>query len=408
MEPAEKVVIVGGGIAGLTAANYLKKAGRSVLILESGDRVGGRVKTDAKDGFLLDRGFQVLLTAYPEAQRLLDYKALKLKYFIPGALILGDKGRTILADPQRYPFAGFQTAVSWAASLSDKWRLSALVGKLKKMSVSEIFNEKEQIATVEYLRNFGFTATIIEYFFHPFFSGIFLERNLETPHPMFLFVMKMLMEGKAAVPENGMEEIPRQIASVLSPDEIKCGVKVVNFDQQFVFDQAGAYPYSQLIIATPELNKDKVYEYRHTTQLYFHARHPVYGRKIIALNSRKEALSNNICVISNLSSKYAAGRNHLVSVSVPYGTGEYFSNLEDRVKRELLDFFPTSLSWKCIDKYTIEKALPIHKVLKDSLEERDFIIGHNVYQCGDYLLNPSLNAAMKSGRIVAEHILTHQ
>ena len=97
------VLIIGAGIAGLTAAKVLKAAGKSVKILEGSDRIGGRVKTDEVDGFLLDHGFQVLLTAYPEAKRFLDYKALDLRKFSPGALILDEKGTSQIGDPLRQP-----------------------------------------------------------------------------------------------------------------------------------------------------------------------------------------------------------------------------------------------------------------------------------------------------------------
>ncbi len=77
------VVIVGAGLAGLSCARQLLQSGVDVLVLEAQDDVGGRVRTDLVDGFRLDRGFQVLQTAYPEARRQLDYQALRLQTLSP-------------------------------------------------------------------------------------------------------------------------------------------------------------------------------------------------------------------------------------------------------------------------------------------------------------------------------------
>ena len=82
-----EVVVIGAGLAGLSCALSLEAAGVQVTLLEASDAPGGRVRTDEVEGFRLDRGFQVLLTAYPEAKRLLDYDGLQLKKFEPGALV---------------------------------------------------------------------------------------------------------------------------------------------------------------------------------------------------------------------------------------------------------------------------------------------------------------------------------
>ena len=95
-------IIIGGGIAGLTAAYYLQKAERDYTILEASDRIGGRIKTDEYNGFLMDRGFQVFLTAYPEARKILDYNTLELRAFNPGAVLLRSNGKIdYMGDPLR-------------------------------------------------------------------------------------------------------------------------------------------------------------------------------------------------------------------------------------------------------------------------------------------------------------------
>ncbi|MEZ4685682.1 MAG: oleate hydratase [Bacteroidia bacterium] len=113
------IVIIGAGLSGLSAAIHLQKAGREVLVLEKNEKVGGRVQTDKKDGFLLDRGFQVLLTAYSEAMDLLDYKRLNLQAFDPGSIILHNGSSRIFADPLRSPSRLLASLVSGVAGPGD-------------------------------------------------------------------------------------------------------------------------------------------------------------------------------------------------------------------------------------------------------------------------------------------------
>lgn len=144
------VIIIGAGLAGLTAAKVLKAAGKSVKLLEASDKVGGRIKTDEVNGFLLDRGFQVLLTAYPEAKRFLDYKALDLCRFDPGALILSKAGISSVGDPFRKPATLISTLLSTAGTFIDKLRMMKLKVKLRSKGIDQIFSG-QQFKTIDYL-----------------------------------------------------------------------------------------------------------------------------------------------------------------------------------------------------------------------------------------------------------------
>ena len=175
----EDVIIVGAGIAGLTAAVHLHRAGRKVLILEASDRAGGRIKTDLHEGFLLDRGFQVLLTAYPETKSLLNYSTLNLKKMLPGATVLYDGGQFEIADPFRRPSAALATLFAPVGTLKDKINTLWLKNRLQKLSIDAIFEQPEQ-TTSKQLIEYGFSPKMIEHFYAPFMSGIFLENKLDT------------------------------------------------------------------------------------------------------------------------------------------------------------------------------------------------------------------------------------
>ena len=176
-----RVIIVGGGISGLTAALQLQANGMDSLLLEATDRVGGRVKTDVIDGFRLDHGFQVLLTAYPEAQKWLDYEKLDLQKFLPGAVLLHSDGtKDRIGDPIRDFSSLFPTLFSKVGSVMDKLRILRLNNRVSKMSIEDIF-EQEEVPTKKILaKEYGFSNKMIANFFSPFFSGIFLEKGLLT------------------------------------------------------------------------------------------------------------------------------------------------------------------------------------------------------------------------------------
>jgi phytoene dehydrogenase-like protein len=224
-----KIHIIGGGISGLIAATVLEQNGFSPVIIEATDRVGGRVKTDVVSGYQLDHGFQVLLTAYPAAQKYLDFKSLELQEFLPGASIFKNGKQSIIGDPLRDPSLLFSTLFAGMGTFADKVKILKLNMRLKKKSLSDIFETKEQ-STRSYLIDLGFSLKMIDGFFKPFFSGIFLENKLETSSRMFEFVYKMFGEGLAALPKAGIEAIPKQLLHNLKQTTLKYDTKVIAVD----------------------------------------------------------------------------------------------------------------------------------------------------------------------------------
>ncbi|MDN3584637.1 NAD(P)/FAD-dependent oxidoreductase [Mucilaginibacter flavus] len=404
------VIIVGGGIAGLTAAKVLKSAGRSVLILEASDGIGGRVRTDTVQGSLLDRGFQVFLTAYPEAKYLLDYKALDLRTFEPGALILNQEGITEVGDPLRRPSSLIRTLLSPAGTLPDKLRMLRLKLMLSRKSLEDIFSENET-STMAYLKNAGFSEFMITRFFKPFMTGIFLENKLTTSSRMFEFVFKMFSEGDAAVPAHGMGMIPLQLAKGLSDKELIFNERVTAIDGSTVKSATGkTFQSAHVIIATDQLHLPQPYQhlaksYHSVINMYFIASKPPFNRPLIALNALPGKLVNNIAVMNQVSPYYAPGVDSLISVSlIGDFSGESVIKLRSEVIREMACWFPDAINWKHLKTYTINYALPNDdRVLNHPeilrLNDRCFI-------CGDHLLNGSINAAMKSGRLAAEAVIS--
>ena len=405
-------LIIGAGLAGLTAARVLKTAGRKVKIIEASDGPGGRVKTDEVNGFLLDRGFQVFLTAYPEAKHFLDYKALDLRSFNPGSIILSNAGIDEIGDPLREASALIRTLKSPIGTLSDKLRLLSLRLKLAGNSIDQIFSKKET-TTLEYLRGAGFSEKIISDFFTPFMAGIYLEQKLDTSSRMFEFVFKMFSESDTAIPAKGMGMISRQLASDLSAEELILNERAISIDENKVQTASGnVYEASTILIATtadciPMPFQPRLIKKKSVTCMYFSADQAPYQKALIALNAIPGRLVNNLAVMSTISSCYAPEGKSLISVSL--SGNEHFikqDELELKVKEELKFWFAECSNWAHIKTYTIPYALPDNSHVKNDILSPSIRINYSTFICGDHLLNGSINAAMKSGRLAAEAILS--
>jgi hypothetical protein len=410
MKDAE-VIIIGAGLSGLTAAKVLKAAGRSVLVLETSDAVGGRVRTDEVDGYLLDRGFQVFLTAYPEAKRFLDYEALDLCKFDSGALILNTRGITHLGDPLKQPGSLLSTLLSSAATFADKLRMLRLKLKLSRKSVEDIFAGPE-ITTTAYLKKEGFSERIMEQFFRPFMTGIFLEDQLSTSSRMFEFVFKMFSEGEAAVPAEGMGMIPKQLAESLSPQELLFGQSVLAIEGDTVITKEGAtYKGDFILIAADPLHSplphsDGPIAGHSVTNMYFTADKRPYEKPLIALNTLPQKLVNNIAVMDRISPGYSKTAKALISVSlIGDHSGADLLELQQKALVELKFWYPEAASWKHLKTYHIGYALPNDDRVTNEPDHKKMRVNSRCFVCGDHLMNGSINAAMKSGRLAAEAIL---
>ena len=407
-----KITIIGAGIAGLTAAVYLNKKGFEVRIIEATERAGGRIKTDIIDGFRLDRGFQVLLTEYPETKALLDYDKLKLKRFLPGATVLYDGGQFEIADPFRRPSALFATIFAPVGSLKDKINTFFLKNRLMNISVDNIFKQPET-DTVTKLKKYGFSEKMIALFYKPFFSGIFLENDLKTSSNMFDFVMKMFSEGDAVIPELGMEEIPKQLVAMLPEGSIIYNSKVASIENDKIICKNGQqFQTDKIIIATESTAFASNYistnkqHFNQVTNVYFEAKIAPIDKAVVVLNaSTNKKWANNITVMTNISKKYAPENKILIAVSYNGIPDINDETLSENIKTELKTWFGNSVNdWQMIKTYRIKYALPNQDNIKNDLEISDLKINENLFICGDHLMNGSINAAMKSGRLVAELI----
>jgi phytoene dehydrogenase-like protein len=405
------VVVVGAGVAGLVCALELHRRGISVQVLEGSDGVGGRIRTDPFKGFLLDRGFQVLLTAYPEAQRYLDYNALQLHRFRPGVLIRIGNEVHELVDPRRELSAVLESTFAPIGTIGDKIRTVRLASQLRKKSLEDIF-ETPELTTLAYLKEQGFSKEMIDRFFRPFFGGIFLERGLETSSRKFEFVFRMFGEGYAAVPARGMQAIPDQLAASLPTGSIRLDATVSKATASSVQLENGEEINTRAVVIAvdprnvnalmPQVPSPKTVA---TTCFYFAAERPPVDKSMLVLNGDGIGPVNHMAVISNVSPAYAPAGASLISVTMLGAPEMGDAELEAIVRTQLMEWFGAQVSkWFLLRRYVVKNALPLQSPSQGGIQSLSPVVD-GIFIAGDHRQGATTNGAMRSGRAAAGAVL---
>ncbi|QIL76576.1 protoporphyrinogen/coproporphyrinogen oxidase [Hymenobacter sp. HDW8] len=417
MSTTAPVIIVGAGLAGLACANYLHRAGRPVLVLDGADAVGGRVRTDVTpEGFRLDRGFQVLLTRYPEVERLLDYGAADLRAFRSGAVIrLADGSETTLQNPLQKPFAAFSALTSPIGSLTDKLRIVQLALDVRAQTSQQLL-ARPATDTLTFLRRYGWSEQIIDTFFRPFFGGVFLDRSLSTASNFFEFVFQQFVIGEAVVPALGIQQIPEQLAGRLPAGSVRLNTLVEAVGGNFVqLSNGDTLEASAVVVATdgeaathllpPSPHAAPTVAWRRTTCTYFAAnRSPGRGDGLLRLNATSNSLAHNVSFPSDIAPEIAPQGRTLVSVSTHGEHGLDEQALTERLRQELTAWFGSEAAqWQHLRTYHIPYALPVYAA--GQAPQQELRVADGLYRCGDYAAYPSQNAALATGRQVAELLL---
>ena len=400
MQDKKEIYIIGAGISGLIAAYELEQGGYRPIIIEQTDEVGGRVKTINEKGYALDLGFQVLLSAYPLANRYLDMDKLQLCNLASGAWIYANGKSYLIGDPLRNWKVIVPTLLADIGSVRDKLRILKLNQRLKHKSLEEIFESPER-TTEEYLVEFGFSIKIVERFFKPFFAGIFLEPNLRTSSRMFEFIYKMFGEGYASIPKLGIGEISKQLKSKLHRTKFifKCEAEKVT-NEHIIIRSGEKKPHDGVIIASnassllPGL-EDQEIEWKGCMCLYFEVDQTNIPNKTIALISEPGNYANNLYAYRDTST----GKTILSATTLQHSK-KSDKEIIDAISAEVKKYAGSSLV-SYIQHYRINQALPDVQDLRMTAQPSDIQILENVFLAGDYLFNGSLNAAMESGRLAA-------
>lgn len=403
----KNVYVIGAGISGLIAAYELEQNGFAPIVLEKSEGVGGRVKTVDIHGIPLDLGFQVVLDAYPLVNRYLDLDALHLKKLVPGAFIYHDRKSYLIGDPMRQFRLLLPTIFAKVGTVSDKLKILRLNRQLRQKSIAQIFESKEQ-STLDYLRAYGFSNAIIECFFRPFFSGIFLETELKTSSRMFEFVYKMFGEGHATIPQKGIGEISEQLRAKLNATRFQFKTAVTKVDTSKIYLENGEHIDHQGVIVASEanqiienLNGDHT-NWKSCYCFYFEVDQTNIPEGTIALIADQNRYTNNLYAYWD-----NASQKRILSATVVRHLDGSMEDLKDIVTNEVKTYTAVQ-QLTYIHCFHIPKALPDIGNLRSTAEPSESEILPNVYLAGDYLYNGSLNAAMQSGQLAAHGFVAKQ
>lgn len=398
------VVVAGAGLAGLACAADLVAGGASVIVLEAGDAAGGRVRTDRQGGFLLDRGFQVFNTSYPQVRRRMNLRPLELCPFTPGLLLHSGEGRVRFADPTRQPGELGDLLAGRLATPGDVLALAALSARDMLLPPGWIRHGREQ-TTVAALAGAGVSGRLIELLFRPFLSGIFLEDSLETSSRFFHLVWRSMLRGTLCLPRTGMQAIPEQLAAALPAGTIRLETPVAKLTSDGVLlADGGELAADAVVVATgpaaaadllPDLDVPAV---RAVTTCYHAAPLSPLAEPTLLVDTTGPVLHTS--VLTEVTRSYAPDGRALISTSV-LGAQPH---AEPPVRGRLAELYQTDTSgWDHLATYVVEGALPAmpapHPLTRRAR------LGPGRYVCGDHRATGSVQGALASGARAAREIL---
>ena len=396
------VIIIGAGISGLNCANKLTKGGLTVLVIEKSDSIGGRIKTDFIDGFQLNRGFHVLLTAYPEVKSTFIWEDLSFKKFFSGCLIWTGSSMVELADPLKHPIRAIRHLVRPIGNFKD-YLLLVYLWFIFKVRLQT----RKDISTNDYFKKLGFSDLFITRFLRPFFSGVFLEHRLETSVEKFNETFKSFLNGDVVLPKQGIVSLANQLfenspdytlmlnseVNKISEDEVQLRSGEL-FKANYVVVASGLKSRNRLLALDEQIMCNRV------VNLYFsYNKNNKFPEYKLVLNGSNSGPINNLVFMEGALSNNEKG---LISISVI--DPQYFEleNIEEVVLNQLIQWYGDISGINFLIKYDIQDAVPY----QSKIEQYNLRLVNNIYCCGDYCGVASLNTSLKTSRMVAEAILS--
>jgi protoporphyrinogen oxidase len=384
------VVVIGAGLAGLSAALQIQKADREVIVLEAAERAGGRVQSDSIDGFTCDRGFELINAKYPELVALNVLGELDFRFADRAINVAIDNKLHRLGDPRRYPFTAFDQATG---SVLEKLALvKALIGKPEANQSID-----------EYLIRAGLGKTL-DRVLKPFLRGVYLTDLSSVLAPAGLEIIKTFIGGKPGLPRDGVGALSVALANRVS--DLRLGVAVNSIKAGKVLTTAGEIAANKIIVATDSTTAAQLLDLTSVTKLaacttWYHSAPttPVSHGQLIVDGQNRGAVINTL-VISNFIPEYAPVGRNLISSTTDLGV------TESEVRRHLATMYNCdNRDWELVAKYEIPAALPIGAMAID--QPIQTLVREGIYLAGDGQVSPSQNGALKSGRLAALAVLAN-
>jgi phytoene dehydrogenase-like protein len=400
------VVVVGAGLAGLTAADQLTRAGLEVVVVESSDGVGGRVRTDRVDGFLLDRGFQVLNTGYPAARRILDLDALDFREFSRATLLHIEGRRVRIGDPRRELLALPRAITAPIGGLGSKAALAAYAGTTVALPSGWVKSRRDLPAIQHWARH-GLYGPVVDRLLQPFFSGVLLEEELTTSSRFIDLMLRMFARGSSVVPAGGMQQIAEQLASRLPAGSVHLQLPALRAEAREVATDAGTVTSRAVVVATDVDSADELVggglerpEWKGVTTFYHAAALAPLDEPILLLDTDDSPVNNTV-VITAAAPSYSPDHGALVATSLVHDGRPPWDEAAVRSRLAVLYDIATS-EWEHVSTYDIPRALP---AMPAPHNFRKPVRHGKVFVCGDHRDTSSIQGALVSGERTALAVL---
>ena len=416
-----RVAIIGGGLAGIACARALQAAGADWCILEASDALGGRVRTDIVDGFRLDRGFQVYLTAYRAAGELLEYPELDFRPFRAGAQVFEGSGFASVLNPLRHPVAAVAALAARPSMAVDLARMAPLAVDGVRRPVAE--PPAPLGSTAELLRKLDIGTATVDGFFRSFFGGVFLDRSLSTDASQFRFVLSAFARGETVVPALGMGEIPRHMAAPLDAARIRLRTPVAGLRRRGAVHElrtaAGAHEEFGAVVVATDMSAARALDGRIPARAWcatttFHwacdlGRLPAPLRQpVLFLDGTGEGPVNHAACMSSVAPGYAPPGQALVALNMvdTDWTVEGMAAVTARMVRQVERWFGSGAmrGWRLLRTDRVLRALP-RQHTHDLSMRPSTEIDDGLFVAGDHVTDGSIDGAVRSGRLAAEAAL---
>jgi len=401
------VVIVGAGLTGLRAAIEASRAGLSVLVAERDSEVGGRMRTTSLDGCLLDHGFQVLLTGYPELASLPALDAIAPKPFWAGARIRIGNSTCDLLDPRSHPCALLSALSSPVLSIADLFRLLKFVQFTSPREIRPAGH-----STAESLDKAGFSQLFKGAFLRPFLRGVLLDPVLSVDAGLARFYLRTFARGRAVLPAQGIQAFPKLLADTLGREHIMLNAEVAHLKADRVVLQSGEEIRAKRVICAVDSlsaaalgGPEQTAPQLSTATLYFLAELAPYQEPLLTLSGDGRGPINNLAIPSNVQPTYAPRGSALISASV---LGDDARRPEPELlaacREQLHGWFGAEVAqWKHLKTFYLPHAIPALPRMTRGYIEKDGVVF-----TGDYLTYGSQNGALAAGRAAAQEVVGAQ
>ncbi|WP_183093741.1 FAD-dependent oxidoreductase [Nocardioides stalactiti] len=402
------VVIVGAGLAGLSCAQGLTSAGLDVVVLESAAHVGGRVSSDLVDGFVIDRGFQVLNTAYPALGRAVDLKALDLRR-LPRGIRVRRGGRLYdVPHPLASPTAPFRAATSGVVGLRDKLALARYAGGLIASSPAAVKRRPDVDARAAW--SHAMPEPLVSSVLVPFMAGVVLEPDASVSRVFADLMMRTFARGVSAVPAAGMQALPEAMANRLPPSAVRLGVEVAETHSDGVVLADGTVvDAAAVVVATdpwaahrlvPELGPAPAP--RGVTTYYFAAPAGRYD-PALAVDADGSGVVSSV-VLTASAPEYSSDGRALIATSVLHVGGRAVLEADDAREAAAQLHEVSRQGWETVAVRDVPEALPAmtapHQLRKPVHQSRS-----GTWVAGDHRDTSSIQGALVSGRRAAASLL---